>query len=153
VKQWHAREMKMREERISMEAVVDAYDSGERAMGWYYHLDRKIKVPFKARCRFARPISVLKVSIAVLPFQNMSSEPEQEYFADGIVTDIIAGFSAARRSVAASWLSRALGDAGSPAASVMWRSRPSERSSFHRKVPLVRSQAISRPLAMAMRWI
>jgi TolB-like protein len=32
-------------------------------------------------------------SIAVLPFQNMSSEPEQEYFADGIVTDIIAGLA------------------------------------------------------------
>jgi TolB-like protein len=32
-------------------------------------------------------------SIAVLPFQNMSSDPEQEYFADGIVEDIIAGLS------------------------------------------------------------
>lgn len=30
-------------------------------------------------------------SIAVLPFQNMSSDPEQEYFADGMVEDIIAG--------------------------------------------------------------
>jgi len=28
-------------------------------------------------------------SIAVLPFANMSSDPEQEYFADGIVEDII----------------------------------------------------------------
>lgn len=51
----------IREQRITMEAVVDAYDSGERAMGWYYYLDGKMKVPFKARCRFARPISVLKV--------------------------------------------------------------------------------------------
>jgi hypothetical protein len=41
----------IREQRIEMEAVVDAYDSGERAMGWYYHLDGKMKVPFKARCR------------------------------------------------------------------------------------------------------
>jgi TolB-like protein len=32
-------------------------------------------------------------SIAVLAFQNMSSEREQEYFADGIVTDIIAGLA------------------------------------------------------------
>lgn len=32
-------------------------------------------------------------SIAVLAFQNMSSEPEQEYFADGIVTDIISGLA------------------------------------------------------------
>jgi adenylate cyclase len=32
-------------------------------------------------------------SIAVLPFQNMSGDPEQEYFADGIVEDIIAALS------------------------------------------------------------
>jgi TolB-like protein/Tfp pilus assembly protein PilF len=32
-------------------------------------------------------------SIAVLPFQNSSSDPEQEYFADGMVADIIAGLS------------------------------------------------------------
>ena len=32
-----------------------------------------------------------KPSIAVLPFQNLSSDPEQEYFADGVVEDIIAG--------------------------------------------------------------
>jgi TolB-like protein len=31
-----------------------------------------------------------KPSIAVLPFQNMSDDPQQEYFADGIVEDIIA---------------------------------------------------------------
>jgi TolB-like protein/tetratricopeptide (TPR) repeat protein len=34
-----------------------------------------------------------KPSIAVLPFQNMSSDPEQEYFADGMVDDIIAGLA------------------------------------------------------------
>jgi hypothetical protein len=50
-----------REQRIVMEAVVDAYDSGERAMGWYYYLDGKMRVPFKARCRLTRPISLLKV--------------------------------------------------------------------------------------------
>ena len=32
-------------------------------------------------------------SIAVLPFQNMSGDPEQEYFADGMVDDIIAALS------------------------------------------------------------
>ena len=34
-----------------------------------------------------------KPSIAVLPFNNMSADPEQEYFADGIVEDIITGLS------------------------------------------------------------
>ncbi len=32
-------------------------------------------------------------SIAVLPFANMSGDPEQEYFADGIAEDIITGLS------------------------------------------------------------
>jgi len=32
-------------------------------------------------------------SIAVLPFQNMSGDPEQEYFADGMVDDIITALS------------------------------------------------------------
>src|ERR1700726_844640 len=34
-----------------------------------------------------------KPSIAVLPFQNMSGDPEQKYFADGMVEDIITGLS------------------------------------------------------------
>jgi TolB-like protein/class 3 adenylate cyclase len=34
-----------------------------------------------------------KPSIAVLPFQNMSADPEQEYFADGMVEDIITALS------------------------------------------------------------
>ena len=34
-----------------------------------------------------------KPSIAVLPFQNMSGDPEQDYFADGLVEDIITALS------------------------------------------------------------
>jgi len=34
-----------------------------------------------------------KPSIAVLPFQNMSGDPEQEYFADGMTEDIITTLS------------------------------------------------------------
>jgi adenylate cyclase len=37
-----------------------------------------------------------KPSIAVLPFNNMSGDPEQEYFCDGIVEDIITGLSRIR---------------------------------------------------------
>jgi TolB-like protein/class 3 adenylate cyclase len=47
--------------------------------------------------RFTAPTSVLalpdKPSIAVLPFQNIGSDPEQEYFADGMVDDIITALS------------------------------------------------------------
>jgi hypothetical protein len=65
----------MREQRIAMEAVVDAYDSSERAMGWYYYLRDKMKVPFKAPCRFARRISVLKVKEKV---EVLGMAPEEE---------------------------------------------------------------------------
>src|SRR5262245_34513443 len=34
-----------------------------------------------------------KPSLAVLPFTNISGDPEQEYFADGMVEDIITGLS------------------------------------------------------------
>ena len=42
-----------------------------------------------------KPALVLpdKPSIAVLPFENMSGDPEQEYFADGMVEDIITAMS------------------------------------------------------------
>ena len=46
--------------------------------------------PREASARLALPD---KPSIAVLAFQNMSGDPEQEYFADGMVEDIITGLS------------------------------------------------------------
>jgi Calcium binding len=51
----------VRERRISMEAVVDAYDEQERAIGWYYYLELKINFPFLARCAARRSTSPLKV--------------------------------------------------------------------------------------------
>jgi adenylate cyclase len=41
------------------------------------------------------PISPLprQPSIAVLPFENMSGDPEQEYFADGMAEEIITALS------------------------------------------------------------
>src|SRR5450759_4230868 len=46
----------------------------------------------------ARPALALpdRPSIAVLPFQNMSGDAEQEYFADGMVEDIITALSRMR---------------------------------------------------------
>jgi len=39
-----------REERITMEIVVDCYNEAEQAMGWYYYLQDKLQVPFTAEC-------------------------------------------------------------------------------------------------------
>jgi adenylate cyclase len=51
---------------------------------------------FKSVERAETPVQLSlpdKPSIAVLPFQNMSGDPEQEYFADGMVEDIVTGLS------------------------------------------------------------
>ncbi len=39
------------------------------------------------------PVAAAKPSIAVLPFANMSGDPEQEFFADGLTEDIITELS------------------------------------------------------------
>jgi TolB-like protein/class 3 adenylate cyclase len=48
----------------------------------------------KPAAETAQPLALPdKPSIAVLPFENMSGDPEQEYFADGMVEDITTGLS------------------------------------------------------------
>jgi calcium binding protein len=50
----------VREERIDNDVVVDAYGSEERAMGWYYYLENKIRFPFRAKCITAKVVSPLR---------------------------------------------------------------------------------------------
>lgn len=55
------KEDKVREDRIIMEIVVDAYSEEERAMGWYYYLEDKLGFPFEAKCIATRATSPLVV--------------------------------------------------------------------------------------------
>jgi hypothetical protein len=50
-----------REERITMEIVVDCYNEDEQAAGWYCYLEDKVQFPFTARCVAKRAVSPLKV--------------------------------------------------------------------------------------------
>jgi adenylate cyclase len=52
--------------------------------------------PNDSPTEIAAPTLPDKPSIAVLPFQNMSGDPEQEYFADGIAEDITTSLSRIR---------------------------------------------------------
>jgi TolB-like protein/tetratricopeptide (TPR) repeat protein len=56
---------------------------------------RTYRVQLGSATASARPSLALpdRPSIAVLPFQNMSGDPEQEYFADGMVEEIITALS------------------------------------------------------------
>ena len=75
-------------------------DLGEKALK---HIERPVRLyfvrpngssPKPAKLETDAPLSLPdKPSIAVLPFQNMSGDPEQEYFADGMVEDIITALS------------------------------------------------------------
>jgi adenylate cyclase len=82
----------------------------------YHHVDRKLPLDFQDLGEqqvknFAKPVRVYRVveaavavqeagtaavekpSIVVLPFANMSGDPEQEFFADGLTEDIITELS------------------------------------------------------------
>lgn len=82
-----------RQLRDKLDIVFD--DAGEQNLK---NIGRPVRV-FRVRDRGSaasqRPTLALpdKPSIAVLPFQNLSGDPEQEYFADGIVEDITMALS------------------------------------------------------------
>jgi hypothetical protein len=42
------KEDESREQRIALEVVVDAYDTEEVRLGWYYYLEKKLDCPFQA---------------------------------------------------------------------------------------------------------
>ena len=76
-------EDKEREERIVMEIVVDAYDEVERAMGWYYYLEDKMRFPFNAKCIKQRRISPLKKGQIIEVVRMAPKEDcEKEMFAE-----------------------------------------------------------------------
>ena len=68
----------------------------ELMRAWWVNLDGQSSGRARpASSAVKAPVLALpdKPSIAVLPFQNMSGDPEQEYFADGLVEDIITALS------------------------------------------------------------
>jgi TolB-like protein/class 3 adenylate cyclase len=70
-------------------------DMGEQQLKNIARPLRVYRVALRADLARERPALAMpdKPSIAVLPFQNMSGDPDQEYFADGMVEDIITGLS------------------------------------------------------------
>jgi adenylate cyclase len=75
-------------------------DMGEQALKNIARSVRAYRVVMSGGSALPQPSSGLalpnKPSIAVLPFANMSGDPEQEYFADGMVEEIITALSRIR---------------------------------------------------------
>jgi TolB-like protein len=74
-------------------------DAGEQQLKNIARLVRVFRVRLSGTEKEAAPVLSLpeRPSIAVLPFQNMSGDPEQEYFADGVVEEIITALSRFRQ--------------------------------------------------------
>ena len=64
-------------------------DIGERQLRNIARPVRVFRVPIAASAAAKAPLALPdKPSLAVLPFQNLSGDPEQEYFVDGVVEEI-----------------------------------------------------------------
>jgi adenylate cyclase len=86
--------------QVSGKVDVTFIDTGEVKLK---NIDRPLRVwrwegdgaapTAKPMANFAPPLATDKPSIAVLPFSVMSNDPEQEFFADGLVEDILTTLS------------------------------------------------------------
>jgi TolB-like protein/Tfp pilus assembly protein PilF len=83
------------QEDVSGKLEIAFEDIGDQQLKNIERPVRTYRVRLSGVAATARPALPLpdKPSIAVLPFQNMSGDPEQEYFADGIVDEIITALS------------------------------------------------------------
>ena len=85
---WHGR-------IVSESALTTRINAVRRALGDDGTAQRLVRTFTRKGVRFVAEVTEIvdralpdKPSIAVLPFQNMSGDPEQEYFADGMVEEI-----------------------------------------------------------------
>jgi len=75
---------------VAVAAVVVVLIGVAGAVTWLRPWAPTIEPASVERTAFAPPD---QPSIAVLPFANMSDDPEQEYFADGMTDDLITDLS------------------------------------------------------------
>jgi len=76
-------------EEVRDRLPFDFDDIGEQRVKNIARLVRVYRVPITGNTVARMPLlAPNKPSLAVLPFQNMSGDPEQDYFADGIVEEI-----------------------------------------------------------------
>ena len=77
-------------------ADLTGWTGDEAAPGWRQVIEGVAQLtanPTASAVRGAAPAIPNKLSVCVLPFANMSDDPQQEYFSDGISEDIITDLS------------------------------------------------------------
>jgi TolB-like protein/DNA-binding SARP family transcriptional activator len=83
----HVAALFKRELNVEPDASTKAIASELRMAGG------KVPAPGPTSAPVDPPLPTDRVSIAVLPFTNMSGDPEQEYFADGMAEEVITALS------------------------------------------------------------
>lgn len=78
--------------KTAMAAIIVLVIVAGGLIGWNLYLQQSKKVEPASLDKMAFPLPD-KPSIAVLPFDNMSADPEQEYFSDGITEEIITALA------------------------------------------------------------
>ncbi|MGD8763346.1 MAG: tetratricopeptide repeat protein [Desulfobacteraceae bacterium] len=78
--------------RASMAAIIILLIVAGGVIGWNIYLHQSKRIEPASLDKMAYPLPD-KPSIAVLAFDNLSGDPEQEYFCDGIAEEIITALS------------------------------------------------------------
>jgi adenylate cyclase len=78
--------------RLALAAVGVLIVGAVGFISWNYYLSRSQRVEPASLDKMAFPLPD-KPSIAVLPFANLTGDPKQEYFSDGITEEIITALS------------------------------------------------------------